>query len=264
MSRKYEIRLKSGDEIEKIARAGRVVATVLSRLEKAVEPGVTTLDLEGLAQAVTAEMGAVPSFLGYRGYPAAICASVNDQVIHGIPNRIRLKEGDIVGIDFGACLDGFHADSALTVPVGNIDENARRLLRTTEEALWRGINMVQPGATIGDIGHAVQAHCESAGYSVVREMVGHGIGRDLHESPEVPNYGKPKNGVRLRKGMTICIEPMVNAGEPDIYTLPDGWTILTQDGRLSAHFEHTVAVTDNGVRVLTLRESPEQDDTARQ
>lgn len=240
--------------MEKIAKAGRVVARVLQEMAWAAKPGVTTMELEAIATRIAAEMGATASFLGYRGFPAAICASVNEQVIHGIPNRIPLREGDLVGLDYGACLNGYHADSALTVPVGEVSDEARRLLKVTEDALWLGVRMVRPGVNLGDIGRAIQRHCERHGFSVVREMVGHGIGRDLHEEPEVPNYGKSGTGVTLKRGMTFCIEPMINAGRRDIATLSDEWTIVTQDGKPSAHFEHTLAVTPSGVRVLTLRE----------
>jgi methionyl aminopeptidase len=253
LSRTREITLKSEEDIAKIAAAGRVVARVLTELSAAVAPGVTTLELDRLAERISSEMGARPSFKGYQGFPASICASVNEQVIHGIPNRIPLAEGDIVGLDYGAYLDGFHADSAVTVPVGRVDDETARLLRVTEESLWKAIGLVRPGVALGEIGSMVQRHCERNGYSIVREMVGHGIGRDLHEAPEVPNYGRAGTGVRLRKGMTFCIEPMVNAGRREIDTLPDHWTIVTRDGSLSAHFEHTVAVTADGVLVLTDR-----------
>lgn len=244
---------KTPEELERIAAAGRVVARVLDSLAQRVAPGITTLDLDTMARETTRAMGAVPSFLGYNGFPASICASVNEQVIHGIPNRIPLREGDVVGLDFGARLDGFHADSALTVPVGKVSEGVERLLKTTRDALWLALGMVRPGIRIGDIGAAIQQYCEQAGFSVVREMVGHGIGRSLHEPPEVPNYGRPGRGVRLEEGMTICIEPMINAGQRFIATLQDQWTIVTTDGQPSAHFEHTVAVTAGGARVLTLR-----------
>lgn len=245
--------LKTDAEIEKMAAAGKVVARVLDEMARMAAPGVTTMDLDALARDICREMGAAPSFLGYQGFPAAICASVNEQVIHGIPNRIPLVEGDVVGLDFGAYLDGFHADSALTAPIGAVTDETARLLRVTEEAMWLGANMVKPGLTIGEIGRAVQRHCERAGFSVVREMVGHGIGRNLHEAPEVPNYAKGPGGARLRKDMVICIEPMINAGARHVATLPDGWTIVTTDGKPSAHFEHTVAVTATGARILTLR-----------
>jgi methionyl aminopeptidase len=253
LSRVREITLKSEQDLAKIAAAGRVVARVLTEMSCAVQPGVTTLELDQMAESISAEMGARPSFKGYQGFPASICASVNEQVIHGIPNRIPLREGDVLGLDYGAYLDGFHADSAMTVPVGEIDEATQRLLRVTEEALWKAIGLVRPGVALGDIGGAVQRHCESNGFSVVREMVGHGIGRELHEPPEVPNYGRAGAGPRLRKGITFCIEPMINAGGREVETLPDGWTIVTKDGSRSAHYEHTVAVTSDGVMVLTDR-----------
>ena len=211
-----------------------------------------------MARRLSAEAGVEPAFLGYNGFPAAICSSVNEQVIHGIPNSIPLKNGDVVGLDYGAKLDGFFADSALSVPVGTVDPHVERLLRITDEALWIGVRMVRPGVTLGDIGSAIQRHCERAGFSVVRSMVGHGIGRDLHEDPEVANYGRPGKGVKLRKGMTFCIEPMINAGRAEVRTLADGWTIVSEDGQPSAHFEHTVAVTATGVQVLTLRSGQTQ------
>lgn len=251
MKRGEAIILKTDEEIEKIAASGRLVNRVLSEMEAAVKPGVTTMELAAIADRLTEEAGARASFKGYHGFPASICASVNEQVIHGIPNRIPLQEGDIVGLDYGAFLNGFHGDSARTVPVGKIDPEVRRLLDVTKEALMIAVNMVKPGVALGDISHAVQKHCEKAGFSVVREMVGHGIGRDLHEPPEVPNYGRQNEGPRLRKGMTFCIEPMINAGQRYVATLPDQWTIVTTDKSFSAHFEHTVAVTANGVRVLT-------------
>lgn len=245
--------LKSEADIEKMAAAGKVVGEVLAALEAAVAPGVTTMELDALARKLSADAGAEPAFLGYRGFPASICASLNEQVIHGVPNSIPLREGDVVGLDYGARLNGWYGDSALSVPVGKVSPSVERLLRVTEEAMWLGVKMVRPGITLGDIGHAVQRHCERAGFSVVRDMVGHGIGRDLHESPDVPNYGRPNKGARLRKGMTFCIEPMINAGRAEVATLPDQWTIVAEDGLPSAHFEHTVAVTADGVRVLTLR-----------
>jgi methionyl aminopeptidase len=252
-NKKENIILKSDADIEKMAAAGKVVGDVLAALEAAVTPGISTVELDALARKLTDEAGAEAAFLGYRGFPAAICSSVNEQVIHGVPNRIPLREGDVVGIDYGARLHGWYADSALSVPVGQVRPAVERLLRVTEEAMWIGVKMVRPGVALGDIGHAVQRHCERAGFSVVRDMVGHGIGRDLHEDPEVPNYGRPGKGARLRKGMTFCIEPMINAGRAAVATLPDQWTIVAEDGLPSAHFEHTVAVTADGVQVLTLR-----------
>jgi len=236
-----------------MAAAGKLVGEVLQAMADAVRPGITTMDLDAIARRLSEDAGAEPAFLGYRGFPAAICASVNEQVIHGIPNRIPLKEGDVVGIDYGARLNGWYGDSAVSVPVGQVSPAVERLLRVTEEAMWIGVNMVRPGITLGDIGFAIQRHCERAGFSVVRDMVGHGIGRELLEHPDVPNYGRPGKGIRLRKGMTFCIEPMINAGRPEVATLADNWTIVAEDGLPSAHFEQTVAVTANGVRVLTLR-----------
>lgn len=248
-----KIEQKSAREIDIMRRAGRLVAEILDQVAEAVRPGVTTLDLDALAERLTLKAGAKPAFKGYRGYKHTICASVNNQVVHGIPSRSPLEAGDIIGIDFGVILDGFYGDSARTLPVGQITEEARRLLETGKEALARGIAQAAPGKRLGDIGAAVQGFVEARGYSVVREMVGHGIGRALHEEPQVPNYGRPNTGARLRPGMVIAIEPMINIGGKEIETLDDGWTVVTEDGSLSAHFEHTVAVTDEGPEILTKR-----------
>ncbi len=247
------ISTRSADDIERIRAAGQVVHSVLEALAKAAVPGATTADLDRLAAARTRELGAEPAFLGYHGFPACLCASVNDEVIHGIPSAARvLREGDIVGLDYGVVLDGWYADSARTVSVGRAGEEAERLLAVTRGALARGIAAARPDGRLGDIGAAVQRHVEANGCSVVRDFVGHGIGRRLHEPPQVPNYGQPGTGVRLRAGMVLAIEPMVNAGGLEVETLDDGWTAVTRDGRLSAHFEHTVAITENGPVVLTL------------
>ena len=245
--------LKNPDQIAKIRRAGAIVAIILERLREAAKPGVTTLDLDRIAAEGIRQAGARSSFLGYRGYPAVLCVSVNDEVVHGIPSPKRiLKDGDIVGLDFGVMVEGFHADSAITVPVGKISEEAERLIRVTREALEKGIAQARPGNRLSDIGGAVQDHAEAAGFSVVREFVGHGIGQALHEEPQVPNYrieGAP--GRRLTEGLVLAIEPMVNAGGPEVRILEDGWTAVTRDGSLSAHFEHTLAVTADGPVVLT-------------
>ena len=237
--------------------AGRLVGDVLTELSSLVAPGVSTADLDDVAEKRIVAAGAIPAFKGYHGYPATICASINEEVIHGIPSgRRELVEGDIVSIDVGAALDGYYGDSAITLPVGKVSEQAARLLRATEESLYKAIEVVKPGARVSDIGHAVQKHVEAAGFSVVREFVGHGIGQKMHEEPQVPNYGEPGRGPRLSEGMVLAIEPMVNAGRPAVRVLSDGWTAVTRDGSLSAHFEHTVAVTADGPWILTAREVP--------
>jgi methionyl aminopeptidase len=244
---------RSAAELRRLRAANQLVGRVLQQLRKAVAPGVTTAELDALAEREIRAAGAVPAFKGYKGYPASICASVNEQVVHGIPSASRvLGDGDIISIDLGAKLDGFYGDSAVTVGVGKIAEKAAELLRVTEESLWKGIDAVRPGARVSDIGHAVQRHVEQFGFSVVREFVGHGIGVELHEEPQIPNYGDPGRGPRLAEGMVLAIEPMVNAGGPGVKVLQDGWTAVTEDRSLSAHFEHTVAVTPDGVEVLTL------------
>jgi methionyl aminopeptidase len=247
------ITCRSASEIERLSRVNALVARVLTELMGAVAPGVTTAELDRLAESRLAEAGAAPAFKGYHGYPATICASVNEQVIHGIPNDRPLAEGDILSIDLGAKLDGFFGDSAVTVPVGRVSPEAERLLAVTRESLERAIGVVKAGARVHDIGAAVQQHVEAHGFSVVREFVGHGIGTSLHEEPQIPNYGTPGRGSRLAEGMVLAIEPMVNAGKAAVKVLGDGWTAVTKDGSLSAHFEHTVAVTETGCRVLTLR-----------
>jgi methionyl aminopeptidase len=220
-----------------------------------VAPGVTTAELDQVAEERILAAGATPAFKGYHGYPATICASINEEVIHGIPSGRRvLQESDIISIDVGVQLDGYYGDSAITLPVGQVSEEAARLLRVTEESLYKAIERVRPGARISDIGHAVQTHVEAHGFSVVREFVGHGIGQRMHEEPQVPNYGEPGRGPRLAEGMVIAIEPMVNAGKPDVKVLRDGWTAVTRDASLSAHFEHTVAVTAGDPWILTARE----------
>jgi methionyl aminopeptidase len=244
--------LKSSQEIEKMRRAGQVVREVLELVRGHVKPGATTLDLEKVAAGRLAELGVKAAFKGYNGYPCVLCASVNSEVVHGIPSPRRiLKEGDIVSLDFGAFVDGYCGDAAITVPVGKVDPDTARLLKVTEESLHAGIAAVRPGATLGDVGAAVQGVVEAEGFSVVRDFVGHGIGVHMHEDPQVPNFGLRGHGMKLRAGMVIAIEPMVNAGKPDVVVLDDGWTAVTTDGSMSAHFEHSVAVTATGARVLT-------------
>ena len=248
---------RSAAELERMRDAGRLVGDVLTELAAHVKPGVTTADLDALAEKRIAQAGATAAFKGYHGYPATICASINEEVIHGIPSGRRvLNEGDIISIDVGASLGGYFGDSAVTLPVGPVSENAATLLRVTEEALFKAIERVRVGGRISDIGHAVQQHVEAYGFSVVREFVGHGIGQRMHEEPQVPNYGDPGRGPRLAEGMVLAIEPMVNAGKPAVKVLGDGWTAITRDGSLSAHFEHTVAVTADGPWILTAREVP--------
>lgn len=247
------IMIKTPQEVEKMRRSGRVVREVLDHVRKYVKAGATTQDLENAAVAKMRELGATPAFKGYHGYPCVLCTSVNEEVVHGIPSAKRvLKDGDIVSIDTGVILDGYYGDSATTVAVGaKVPERTRKLLEVTEASLGRGIEAVRPGATLGDVGAAVQELVEAGGFSVVRDFVGHGIGTKLHEDPQVPNFGRRGQGQKLREGMVIAIEPMVNAGGPDVQVLSDGWTAVTQDGSLSAHFEHTVAVTAKGAEILT-------------
>jgi len=248
---------RTAAELEKMRAAGRLVGQVLTALAAKVAPGVTTGDLDTIAEGLIADAGAIPAFKGYHGYPATICASVNDEVIHGIPSGKRVLEaGDVVSIDVGASLGGYYGDSAVTLAVGLVSEEAARLLRVTDESLYKAIDTVKPGGRISDIGHAVQKHVEAHGFSVVREFVGHGIGQAMHEDPQVPNYGEPGRGPRLAEGMVLAIEPMVNAGKAAVKVLSDGWTAITRDRSLSAHFEHTVAVTADGPWILTAREVP--------
>ena len=243
---------RSQAEIDKLRRVNQLVGRILAELRQMVQPGVTTEQIDVLAEARVREAGAEPAFKGYHGYPATVCASVNEQVVHGIPSARPLVEGDVVSIDMGARMDGFFGDCAVTVPVGRVPEPAAALLRVTEEALFHGIEAVKPGARVSDIGAAVQQHVEAHGLSVVREFVGHGIGTALHEEPQIANYGPGGRGPRLSEGMVLAIEPMVNAGKPAVKVLADGWTAVTRDGSLSAHFEHTVVVTREGCEILTL------------
>lgn len=244
--------IKSRTEINKIAAACRIVAEILEGLKAFVKAGISTADIETYVDREIKRRGAIPAFKGYRGYPSSVCISVNEQVVHGIPSRAaRLENGDIVSIDLGAILDGFYGDAALTIPVGDISPDTSRLIRVTEEAFYKGIEKAVAGNRVSDISAAIQEHVESNGFSVVRAFVGHGIGRSLHEEPQVPNFGKPGQGPRLKEGMTMAVEPMVNAGSPDVKILDDGWTAITADGSLSAHYEHTVAITKNGAEILT-------------
>ncbi len=247
------IQLKSQREIEVMARGGQILADTVTLMEQSVRPGISTEELDKIADDfIRSHPGAIPSFKGLYNFPASICTSINNEIVHGIPSRRRvLVEGDIVSVDVGVKFEGYHTDSATTVAVGEIPAESKRLLETTRAALDAGVNAARNGNHLGDIGAAVQAVVEKAGFSVVRDLVGHGIGSGFHEEPQVPNYGKPSRGLRLVPGLTIAIEPMVNIGKPGIRTMPDRWTVVTVDGTRSAHFEHTVAITENGPRVLT-------------
>jgi methionyl aminopeptidase len=247
------VQLKSKSDIEQMRKAGAVVAQVLVELGEMVKPGVTTGDLDLYAQVRTKELGAKAAFKGYHGFPATLCVSVNEEVVHGIPSKKRiLSEGDIVGVDFGVVLNGWYGDSAKTFCVGKVSDEVEKLVKITEKSLYLGIEQVRPGNHLFDIGHAIQNFVESNGFSVVREFVGHGIGRNLHEDPQVPNYGSKGKGMLLKPGMVIAIEPMINAGKPDVKVLNDGWTAVTADRKWSAHFEHTIAITEHGNEILTL------------
>jgi methionyl aminopeptidase len=246
------ITIKSRSEFDVMRRAGRLVAETLDKLQHAVKPGMTTGDLDRIAYEHITKHGGVPSFKGYHGFPASICTSVNDEVVHGIPSKRRvLQEGDIISIDCGAIIDGWHGDAALTVAVGHTSPEMEDLMKVTQESLFKGIEQAVPGKRLGDVSAAIQRYAESRGYGVVREYVGHGIGRQMHEEPQVPNWGTPGRGVLLKPGMALALEPMINAGKADVRVLKDDWTVVTQDGKWSAHFEHTVALTDDGPEVLT-------------
>jgi methionyl aminopeptidase len=242
---------KSQKEIEKMRASGRLVGTVLQELRAMVEPGITTIEVDRAAEKMIRDAGAVPTFKGYNGFPYSICASVNEQVVHGFPSAYELKEGDIFSIDVGVTLAGFVGDTAATVPVGKVSDDRLKLIRITEECLRLAIEQCWPGKHLGDIGHAVQSLAEAQGYSVVRDYVGHGIGRRMHEDPQIPNYGQPGKGVKIKKGYVFAIEPMINMGSVHTKTLKDGWTVVTVDGQPSAHAEHTIAITDEGPEVLT-------------
>ncbi len=243
--------LKSREEINKIKISCRLVAELLEELRKLVAPGITTAELDAFAQDWLKKRKAKSAFKGYKNYPAYICTSVNEQVVHGIPSSRKLKSGDIIGLDVGVVVDNYYGDAALTVPVGRISPEAEKLLQVTQEALYKGIEQAYPGNRLGDISYAVQSHVEKNSFSVVRDFVGHGIGRKLHEDPQVPNFGTPGKGERLRVGMVLAIEPMVNMGGPEVEILEDKWTAVTQDGSLSAHFEHSIAITEKGPEILT-------------
>ncbi len=243
--------LKSPREIEKIRKSNQMVAEILAILESEVKPGINTLYLSDLSERLAKEKGAIPAFKGYMGFPYALCASPNNVVVHGFPSKKPLCEGDIISLDFGILFDGYYGDSAITVAVGKISEAAARLSKTTKESLYKGIEKAVPGNRLSDISHAVQSHAEAAGFSVVRQFVGHGIGSKLHEDPQIPNFGEPGRGVRLKAGMTVAIEPMVNEKGYDVEVLEDGWTTVTKDGCLSAHFEHTIAITEDGPVILS-------------
>jgi methionyl aminopeptidase len=242
---------KTPREIEIMREAGKIVALTRQELEKHIRPGITTKELDEIAEAVIRKHGAIPSFKGYNGFPGSICTSVNEELVHGIPGDRVLKEGDIISIDVGAQYNGYHADSAWTYPVGEIAEETKKLLEVTEKSLYIGLEEAKPGARLSNISHAIQTYVESHHFSIVREYVGHGIGQNLHEDPQIPHYGPPNKGPRLKPGMTLCIEPMVNAGSRYVKTLADNWTVVTVDGKMCAHFEHTIAITENGYEILT-------------
>ena len=244
--------LKSPQEIAKIRAAGRIVAGAIEELKTRVRPGIKTKELDRIAEEFIHKRGGIPAFKGYRGYPNTLCISVNEEIVHGIPSDRMLEEGDIAGIDLGVLLDGYYGDAAVTLPAGTISSQAKRLMETTEAALYRAIDAAVIGNRVSDIAYTIQSYVEDAGYSVVREFVGHGIGRSLHEDPPVPNFGEPGQGPQLREGMVLAIEPMVNAGGKDLFVRENGWTAVTKDRSLSAHFEHTVAVTRNGPLILTV------------
>ena len=244
--------IKSSREIEQLRKPSAIVAEVLQRLRKAVVPGVTTRELDQITEDVILARGAIPAFKGYRGYPASLCASINEQVVHGIPSQRRLEQGDIVSLDVGASLNGYFGDAAITLPVGTVEPEAERLLKVTEQALTLGIEQARKGNRLFDISFAVQSWVESHGFSVVRDFVGHGIGKSLHEEPQIPNFGAPHQGPRLEEGMVLALEPMVNEGTYEVKILSDGWTVVTADRKRSAHFEHTIAVTDSDPEILTL------------
>ena len=243
--------IKSNEEIAAMRRANRAAAEALDEVVRAIRPGVTTRELDDIAREGIARRGAKPAFLGYRGYPKSLCVSLNEEVVHGIPGGRTIKEGDVVSLDLGATKDGYVGDLAVTVAVGEVAKGAQELIRVTRESLYRGIEEARVGNRLYDISAAVEAHVKAAGFSVVRQFVGHGIGRDMHEEPQIPNFGKRGTGVRLKPGMTFAIEPMVNVGTWEVKILSDGWTVVTADGSLSAHFEHSIAITDDGPRILS-------------
>ncbi|WP_114572153.1 type I methionyl aminopeptidase [Exiguobacterium flavidum] len=243
---------KAPREIDIMREAGRIVARTHKELKAHIRPGVTTGELDAIAERIIRSYGATPSFKGYNGFTGSICASVNEELVHGIPGKRVLKDGDIISIDIGAQYNGYHGDSAWTYPVGTISEETRRLLDVTEESLYKGLERAKAGVHLTDISHAIQSHVEAANFSVVREYVGHGVGQNLHEDPQIPHYGPPGKGPRLKTGMTLAIEPMVNVGKRYVRTLSDNWTVVTVDGSMCAHFEHTIAITDDGYEILTV------------
>ena len=243
--------LKTAQEIEQLRLSSQIVANVLSELSRHISPGITTRELDDIAEESARAQGALPAFKGYRGFPASLCASINDQIVHGIPDGRKLREGDIISLDFGTKLNGFYGDAAVTLPVGKIGKRTEALLLVTEESLYKGIEQATVGNRLSDISQAIQAHVEQQGFSVVRDFVGHGIGTALHEEPQIPNFGTPIPNPRLQEGMVFAIEPMVNEGSYEMKILSDGWTAVTADGKLSAHFEHTIAITSNGPAILT-------------
>jgi methionyl aminopeptidase len=247
------ITFKSGAELEAMRQSSRIVAVVLGELEPLIRPGIRTRDLDLYAEKRTRELGAVPAFKGYRGYPASVCISVNEEIIHGIPSGRLLQEGDIVSLDFGVLYEGFYSDSALTAPVGRVSAEAQRLIAAAERSFYKGFEQMKEGGRLSDISAAVQASVESEGFSVIRQFVGHGIGRALHEEPQVPNFGPAGRGPKIRPGLTLAIEPMIAAGGYEVEILEDGWTAITRDRSLSAHYEHTVAMTENGPEILSAR-----------
>ncbi|MDQ6826226.1 MAG: type I methionyl aminopeptidase [Candidatus Eremiobacteraeota bacterium] len=257
------ITIKSAREIETMRRSGKITSKALGMLIREARPGLTTRDLDRLAEKAIRELGGVPTFKGYNGYPCSICTSINNEIVHGIPSDYVLKDGDLLSIDIGTTFERYVSDSAVTIPIGTVSPAAAHLSRVTQECLMLGIGEMQPGKRLSDIGHAVQTHAERHGYGVVRELVGHGIGTKMHEEPQVPNYGAPGQGVQLRAGLVLAVEPMITEGSFTVETLKDGWTVVTADGKLAAHFEHTIAITDEGPRILTLRDIAEHDDVER-
>ncbi|HNU79176.1 MAG TPA: type I methionyl aminopeptidase [Bacillota bacterium] len=246
------ISIKSPREIELMRTAGRIVAETHELLRKAIRPGITTLELDAIAEEFIRKRGAIPAFKDYNGFPASICSSINEQVVHGIPGPTALKDGDIIGIDIGAVYDGYYGDAARTYGIGSIDKETERLLKVTEESFFKGIEYALPGNRLSDISHSIQKHVESNGFSVVRDFVGHGIGRNMHEDPQIPNYGLPHKGPRLAAGMALAIEPMVNQGKYAVKVREDGWTVVTADGKPSAHYENTIVITNGKPEILTL------------
>ena len=257
------ITIKSAREIEIMRRSGKITSKTLEMLIASVKPGMTTAHVDKMAEDSIRSMGGIPTFIGYHGYPSTICASVNEEVVHGMPGSRVLNDGDLLSIDIGTTLDGYVSDSAVTIAIGNVSLEAKRLMRVTQECLMFGIAQMKRGNRLSDIGHAVQTHAEKNGYGVVRDLVGHGIGTKMHEEPQVPNYGTPGQGPELRIGLCLAIEPMITEGTWEVETLQDGWTVVTADGKLAAHFEHTIAIMDEGPRILTLRNAYEHPDAEK-